>query len=76
MSPALFMAQTAAKDDDNQLGVVAGPFGQMLQQKDVNSHRGSQLSVSGSGQFVAGKLYVSKNFIVCCTKSSAQILIK
>ena len=58
--PAMFNvdSHTQKSQDPHQLGVVAGPFGQMLHAKDQNSsRRGSQYSV-GSNSFKDGKLYV------------------
>lgn len=40
----------------NQLGVVSGPFSQMLQTKDPNARRGSQYSIGSNSGLKDGKL--------------------
>ena len=45
--------------ESNQLGVVAGPFGQMLVNKEqVSSRRGSSFSLASSNLGAKDKLYV------------------
>ena len=58
--PTLFTPEpglTAKAPDPSQLGVVAGPFGQMLQAKEQqSSQRGSQYSIGSNSGYKDGKL--------------------
>ena len=57
-APGMFHVESHSQktNDPNQLGVVSGPFGQMLQSKDPNSRRGSQYSLGSNNGLKDGKL--------------------